>query len=252
MSMPFSNDCTSGIFAGAQAGQYVSALTAVEIALWDLTGKAVGLPIYQLMGGKMRDRIRVYCDSGTNNRNDPKAREFIAQIIENGFTAAKIDIDDGANPARWDRVNWTADNAEIEHMVDKVAFLRESLPKGIELAVDMHGRYDLGTAKRMAKEPEPFKLLWLEEPVPPENVDAMRDARINRYPDLCRREPVSAARFPRTARKARRGHHHARHPEVRWTSGSTQDRGHGPHVLRADGAAHPAVQRRQVRQLGAE
>jgi galactonate dehydratase len=145
----------------------------------------VGLPIYQLLGGKTRNRIRVYCDSGTNNRSDPKAKEFIAQIIDNGFTAAKIDIDDGNDPDRFDRVNWTANNAEIEHMVDKVAFLRESLPKRIDLAVDMHGRYDLGTAKRMAKELEPFKLLWLEEPVPPENVDAMRDVRESTSTPIC-------------------------------------------------------------------
>jgi galactonate dehydratase len=176
---------TSGIFAGAQGGQYVAALSAVEIALWDLAGKALGLPIYQLLGGSMRERIRVYCDSGTNNRNDPKAGEFIAQIVDLGFTAAKIDIDDRNDPDRFDRVNWTANNAEIEHMVDKVAFMRESLPKRIELAVDMHGRYDLGTAKRMARELEPFKLLWLEEPVPPENVDAMRDVRESTHTPIC-------------------------------------------------------------------
>jgi len=176
---------TSGIFAGAQAGQYVAALSAVEIALWDLAGKAVGLPIYQLLGGKMRDRVRMYCDSGTDNRNDPKAREFISQIIDLGFTAAKIDIDNGNDPARFDRVNWTANNTEIEHMVDKVAFMRESLPKSIDLAVDMHGRYDLGTAKRMAKELEPFKLLWLEEPVPPENIDALCDVRQSTHTPIC-------------------------------------------------------------------
>jgi len=176
---------TSGIFAGAQAGQYVAALSAVEIALWDLAGKALGLPIYQLMGGKMRDRIRIYCDSGTDNRDDPKAKEFISQIIDMGFTAAKIDIDNGNDPARFDRVNWTANNAEIEHMIDKVAFMRESLPKRIDLAVDMHGRYDLGTAKRMAKELEPFKLMWLEEPVPPENIDAMRDVRESSHTPIC-------------------------------------------------------------------
>jgi galactonate dehydratase len=176
---------TSGIFAGAQAGQYVAALSAVEIALWDLAGKALGLPVYQLLGGRMRDRIRLYCDSGTDNRTDPKAREFIAQIIDLGFTAAKIDIDDGRDPARFDRVNWTATNAEIDHMVDKVAFMRESLPSRIELAADMHGRYDLGTGKRMARELEPFKLLWLEEPVPPENVDAMRDVRESTHTPIC-------------------------------------------------------------------
>ena len=56
---------TSGVFAGAQAGQYVTALTGIEIALWDLAGKALGLPVYQLLGGKVRDRVRVYCDTGS-------------------------------------------------------------------------------------------------------------------------------------------------------------------------------------------
>ena len=61
----------SGIFAGAQGGQYVTALTGVEIALWDLAGKALGLPIYQLLGGKFRDRVRMYCDS---DMKDPLGR----------------------------------------------------------------------------------------------------------------------------------------------------------------------------------
>jgi galactonate dehydratase len=176
---------TGGIFSGAQAGQFVTALTAVEIALWDLTGKALGLPIYQLMGGKVRDRIRIYIDSGTDSRDDPQAKPFIAQIVENGWTMAKIDIDDARDPSRFDRVNWTANNAEIDHMIDKIAFMREALPKTIELAVDMHGRYDLGTAKRVAKEAEPFKLVWLEEPVPPENIDAMRDVRQSTHTPIC-------------------------------------------------------------------
>jgi galactonate dehydratase len=82
-------------------------------------------------------------------------------------------------------VNWTASNAEIDEMLDKVSFMRESLPKRIDLAVDMHGRYDLGTAKRVAHELEPFRLLWLEEPVPPENVDAMRDVRDSTSTPIC-------------------------------------------------------------------
>jgi galactonate dehydratase len=176
---------TSGIFGGAQGGQFVTALTGVELALWDLAGKAVGLPIYQLMGGRQRNRIRVYCDSGTNNRNDPQAKQFISQIVDNGFTATKIDIDDAGSRNRFDRVNWTATNAEIDEMIDKVAFMREALPKNVELAVDMHGRYDMGTGKRVAKALEPFRLLWLEEPVPPDNIDAMRDVRESTSTPIC-------------------------------------------------------------------
>ncbi len=168
---------TRGIFAGAQAGQYVTALSGVEIALWDLAGKALGLPVYQLLGGKVRDRIRVYCDMSTETPLNEEGQKRIQEVKDLHFTAAKTDIDDYSDPARFDKVNWTASNTEIDHMVEKVAFVRKSFDPKIDVAVDMHGRYDMTTGKRVAKEIEPFKLLWLEEPVPPENVDAMRDVR---------------------------------------------------------------------------
>ena len=183
---------TSGIFAGAQAGQYVTALTAVEIALWDLAGKALGVPVYQLLGGRVRDRVRIYADSGLREMipGDERSKERIKQIQEMGFTAAKIDIDDARDPARMDRVNWTATNGEINHMVARVAFTRELYPKDFDLAVDMHGRYDATTGKRVAKELEPFKLMWLEEPVPAENIDAMRDVRASTSTPICCGENV--------------------------------------------------------------
>jgi len=178
---------TSGVFAGAQAGQYVTALTGVEIALWDVAGKALGLPVYQLLGGRVRDRVRIYCDSGAREMipGDERSKARIHEIQEMGFTAAKIDIDDATDPARMDRVNWTASNGEIEHMVAKVAFTRELYPKNFDLAVDMHARYDATTGKRVAKELEPFKLMWLEEPVPAENIDAMREVRASTSTPIC-------------------------------------------------------------------
>jgi galactonate dehydratase len=178
---------TSGVFAGAQGGQYVTALTAVEIALWDIAGKALGVPVYQLLGGKFRDRVRVYCDSGGREMipGDEGSLARIREIQNMGFTAAKIDIDDARDPSRFDKVNWTANNAEVDHMVAKVAFTREHYPKNIELAVDMHARYDAGTAKRVAKELEPFKLMWLEEPVAAENIDAMREVRASTSTPIC-------------------------------------------------------------------
>jgi galactonate dehydratase len=183
---------TAGIFAGAQSGQYVTALTGVEIALWDVAGKALGLPVYQLMGGKVRDRVRVYCDSGAPRMvpGDERSLARIQQIRKMGFTATKIDIDDAADPARFDRVNWTASNGEIDHMLAKIAFTRENYPQNIDLAVDMHGRYDATTGKRVAKEVEKFKLLWLEEPVPAENIDAMRDIRASTSTPICCGENV--------------------------------------------------------------
>lgn len=178
---------TAGVFAGAQAGQYVSALSAVEMALWDLAGKALGLPVYQLLGGRVRDRVRMYCDSGLGERalGGEQRDAKIAEILALGFTAAKLDIDNGADPARFDRVNWTASNAEIDHMVEKVAYAREKFPKAVDVAADMHGRYDTTTGKRVAKAMEPFRLLWLEEPVPAENVDAMREVRASTSTPIC-------------------------------------------------------------------
>jgi galactonate dehydratase len=155
---------TAGVFAGAQAGQYVTALTGVETALWDIAGKALGVPVYQLLGGKVRDRVRVYCDSGEREMipGDEQSKARIHQIQEMGFTAAKI-----------------------EHMVAKVAFTREQYGKTFDLAVDMHARYDAATGKKVAKELEPFKLMWLEEPVPAENIDAMRDIRASTSTPIC-------------------------------------------------------------------
>lgn len=176
---------TAGVFAGAQSGQYVTALTGIEIALWDLCGKAVGLPVYQLLGGKVRNKVRIYCDSANHHPDDPLAKQKLNEIEKMGFTAAKIDIDEAMDPNRFDRVNWTANNAEIDRMVKEVAFVRETLGKQVELAVDMHGRYDATTGKRVAIELEPFRLLWLEEPVPAENIDAMRDIRQSTKTPIC-------------------------------------------------------------------
>ena len=135
----------------------------------------------------MRDRVRIYCDSGAREMipGDEKSIARMREIQEMGFTAAKIDIDDATDPSRFDRVNWTANNNEIDHMLAKIAFTREHYPKNFDLAVDMHARYDATTGKRVAKEVEPFKLMWLEEPVPAENIDAMRDIRASTSTPIC-------------------------------------------------------------------
>lgn len=180
---------TGGIFAGAQGGQYITALSAVEAALWDLTGKALGLPIYQLLGGKFRDRIRVYCD-GAENRGDTQSKEYNQRILEMGFTAVKTDISyrsggGGRGGEGGDGPVWTAKASDYGPMVDAVAFVRDFFPKTVDIAVDLHAGGDVGSAKRLAKKLEPFDLMWLEEPVPPENIDAMRDIRESTSTPIC-------------------------------------------------------------------
>ena len=168
---------TLGIFAGAQGGQYITALSGLEIALWDLAGKALGLPVYQLLGGKFRDKVRIYCDSDMEVPIGEEADRKLPWIKAQGFTAMKIDLDDARDPARFDAVNFTASNGEIDRMVKWVSHVREAIPADMDLACDMHGRYDAPTGKRVAKALEPFRLMWLEEPVPPEDIDAMADIR---------------------------------------------------------------------------
>ncbi len=175
----------SGIFAGAQGGQYVTALSGVEIALWDLAGKALGIPIYQLMGGKFRDRVRMYCDSDMQDVMSAEADRKLPWIRDAGFTAMKIDIDDARDPARFDRANRTASNGEIDRMVREIRHIRDSIPKAMDLAVDMHGFYDAPTGKRVAQAVEEFRLLWLEEPVPAEDIDAMADIRHSTKTPIC-------------------------------------------------------------------
>lgn len=168
---------TMGIFAGAQGGQYVTALSGLEIALWDLAGKALGLPVYQLLGGKFRDKVRIYCDSDMDDPIGPESDRKIPWIKDQGFSFMKIDLDDARDPARWDTYNWTANNGEIDRIVKWVSSVRERMPSDMALACDMHGRYDAPTGKKVAKALEPFKLTWLEEPCPPEDIDAMADIR---------------------------------------------------------------------------
>ncbi|MDV3307876.1 MAG: mandelate racemase/muconate lactonizing enzyme family protein [Cyclobacteriaceae bacterium] len=167
----------SGFFEGAQSGMYVAVLSAIESALWDLAGKALNLPVYQLLGGKFRDSIRVYCDTALYQSRLPGPEEFAKnakRAKDMGFTAVKFDLDQFNDPNKYDRYNWTASPAEIQRMVDQIAAAREAVGPNMDICADMHGRYDAPTGQIVAKRLEPYNLMWLEEPIPAENVDAYK------------------------------------------------------------------------------
>ena len=166
-----------GFFGGAQSGMYVAVLSAIETALWDLVGKAFGLPVYQLLGGKFRDKVRVYCDTALYRTNFPTPKDFADSAVEAvklGFNAIKFDLDYVNDPDKYDRYNWTASLGEQQRMYNQLAAVREAVGPKIDLCVDMHGRYDLNTALAVSKKVEPLNLMWLEEPIPADNVEAYR------------------------------------------------------------------------------
>ena len=98
-------------------------------------------------------------------------------MVALGFDALKFDVDETRAGFRTDRWNWHASNAELDWMVERVAAVREAVGPQVDLAIDMHGRYDIASGIAVARAMEPFRLLWLEEPVPPENVAAMREVK---------------------------------------------------------------------------
>ena len=184
----------SYVFDGGFAGALITALTGIEIALWDLKGKALNTPIYELMGGKFRDEIRVYADCQVEPGMDAdQIRQVVEAVRARGFTALKIDVDIGAYTGKrinstdllFDRFNYTAGERELERMIELVDMVTSAAGKDIAVAADVHTRLDLPSAIRLAKALEPYHLLWLEEPVPPENVDAMLEIRRATSTPIC-------------------------------------------------------------------
>ncbi len=167
----------AGHFGGAQSGMYVAVLSAIETALWDLAGKALNVPVYQLLGGKFRDKVRVYSDTALYRANLPTPKAFAESAlnaVKLGFNAIKFDLDEANDPNKYDRYNWTTSEGEVERMYSQIAAVREAVGPKIDICLDMHGRYDLVSAQAVAKRLEPLNVMWLEEPIPAENVDAFK------------------------------------------------------------------------------
>jgi galactonate dehydratase len=186
----------SGFFEGAQSGMFVAVLTAVESALWDLAGKALGLPVYQLLGGKFRDKIRVYCDTAIYRNGAPRPQDFADEAkdaVTRGFTAVKFDVDEAKDPNKYDAYNWTASPGELERMYEQVAAAREAVGSKIDICVDMHGRYDAVTGHAVAKRFEDLGLMWLEEPIPAENVEAYKNITQETSTPICAGENLYLA-----------------------------------------------------------
>ena len=152
------------------AGAEMRAISAVDLALWDLAGKAAGLPVYRLLGGRTRERILTYntCyDHRFDFRTDADAlaRDLSAQ----GITAMKIwPFDEIALANAGQHI--TA--AEIERGLGPVRKIRDAMGAGMDIAIELHGYWNLPSAVAIARALEPYRPLWLEEALPQDNLDA--------------------------------------------------------------------------------
>lgn len=154
------------------------AVAAIEMALLDLVGKALQTPVYNLLGGKFRDRVPVYLDLAGVQDDDPAAwREYATWARELGFRAVKCDADMlGARPGR-DPWNRSLPLPELNRIVEILSAFRDGLGFDVEFAVDCHGQYNAIDAERLARALEPLRLLWLEDPLPDFNPEALARVR---------------------------------------------------------------------------
>ena len=127
------------------------AMTGIDMALWDIKGKALGVPVWNLLGGKVRDRIRIYAHANTP--------EVALSLKERGITAIKC--------------------GGVSDPVRKVAMLRDAVGDSMDIAIDLHGPPWLtpGDAAVLARALEPYGLMWIEDPIAPENLDGYRRIR---------------------------------------------------------------------------
>jgi galactonate dehydratase len=159
-----------------RAGEIVmSGIGCVEMACWDIVGKALGQPVWRLLGGKVNERIKAYANGWyTVERTPEEFRAAACRVVERGYRALKFDP-------------FGSGRMELEHnermrAVALVEAVRDAVGPEVEVLIEMHGRFAAHEAIRVAGLLEPFAPAWIEEPVPPENLKAL--AKVARHTPL--------------------------------------------------------------------
>ncbi len=152
-----------GFYRGGEI--LMSAISGIEQALWDIKGKYYEAPVYELLGGAVRDRIRVY--SWIGGDRPAEAGEQAARLVAAGATALKM--------LATEELHYIDSHVKIDAVLERVDCVRRAVGPQVGIAVDFHGRAHRAMAKVLAKALEPFRLMFIEEPVLPENNEALRE-----------------------------------------------------------------------------
>lgn len=153
-----------------RAGEITQTVTALlEVACWDIIGKALDQPVYKLLGGAVRHQIKGYANGWyTGERTPDEFHAAAKRVLAKGYKALKFDPF-GAGFYEMER-------AEKNYVIGLVEAVRDAVGPDVEIFIEMHGRFNPVTAVEFARELAPFKPSWLEEPVPPENIAAQKKA----------------------------------------------------------------------------
>ena len=143
----------------------MSAIAGIDQALWDIKGKLLGVPVYELLGGKCRDKIKVYCWVGGDRPNEVAAAAKAKK--EEGFSAIKMNATE--------ELQMVDSYEKIDAVLERVASIREACGKYFGIAIDFHGRVHKPMAKVLAKKLEQFDPMFIEEPVLCENMEEFKD-----------------------------------------------------------------------------
>lgn len=145
-----------------RGGQTMAAISAIDIALWDILGKSMGQPVYKLLGA-CRDRVKAYASGGWETAD--KIGQEVQEYTKKGFRAVKI------------RAEGKEGSFRIESSIQRVAAVRAAVGPEIDIFVDAHGSLDFSTAERYAHELEKYQVGWLEEPITPEDYESLARLR---------------------------------------------------------------------------
>ena len=140
-----------------------TAIAALDQAMWDIRGKVAGLPVYKLLGGPTRDRIRLYTHVGIYDHS--KMVEDARRDLADGFTAVKT----GA----WAGDTVLSEARAIDEFASRVGLLRDTVGPDVEIMIDNHGRARASSAVRLMHALSPFRLYWLEEPTQPDDIEGL-------------------------------------------------------------------------------
>jgi galactonate dehydratase len=163
-------------------GAAVECVSAIDIALWDIRGKALGQPIYELLGGSVRDEIALYTHPDQRKFTTPEGVVAeIRDIVASGHTALKFDpypYQGGGREQRDGYLDGAMTRKNEREAADLTELIRKTAGPEIDILIDAHGRFDVPTAIRLCRSlEEAGQIDWFEEPVPPESFNALKQVR---------------------------------------------------------------------------